>query len=124
MMNTLAYLKSRRMWVVRDIMVWGLEADAEFHYLGIETVDTDSRLMLGILSVGDTAQDILYADLVDHHGNNLPAVINAPRVIIRPRSRHQAYLAGEESNAGFRIVRDPDAPGPIRVDFFIYETGL
>jgi len=112
------------MWVVRDIMIWGIENEAEFAFLAIETVGTSSRLMFSRAAVGDTAQDILFSDLIDHRGNNLPVTINSPRVIIRPGDCHAAYLIGEESNSGFRVVRDPSAPGPVKADFFIYETGF
>jgi hypothetical protein len=123
-MQTLAYLKSRRLWIVRDVLIWGLASDALFHYLGVENVSSEGRIMFGMSSMGDASQNILYADLIDQNGNALPPAINSPRVLVRPRSNYGAYLAGDESASGFRIVRDSSAPGPISVDFFIFETGL
>jgi hypothetical protein len=123
-MQTLNYLKSRRLWVVRDIMIHGLASDAEFYYLAGETVDSTNRLMFGTGNIGGAAQDILFADLTDFRGNNLPVSIESPRILIRPRSPYPAYLIGEESNSGFRIARDPKAPGPINVDLFIYEMAV
>ena len=122
-MQSLPYLKGRRLWVVRDVVIWGLPSEVELYYLGVENVDSGGRLMFGYSSVGHSAQDIAFADLVDHRGNSLPSAIDAPRIIIRPRSPYNAYLVGEEAEGGFRIVRDPSAPGPVNVDFFIYETG-
>lgn len=122
-MQTITYLKSRRLWVVRDILVWGIASDAQFYYLGVENVDSTGRLMFGMSTVGDAAQDVQFSDLVDHKGNALPSTIAFPRILISPRSPHIAYLVGEESNTGFRVARDPEAPGPVSVDFFIYETG-
>jgi hypothetical protein len=122
-MQSLSYLKGRRLWVVRDVVIWGLPSDAEFHYLGVENVDSSGRLMFGYSSVGNSAQDIRFNDLIDHKGNRLPSTIMAPRVLIRPRSPYNAYLVGEESGSGFRVARDPSAPGPVNVDFFVYETG-
>ncbi len=122
-MHTLTYLKGRRLWVVRDILVWGLAGDAEFYFLGEEEVDSTGRLLFGTASIGGEAQDIRFTDLVDYRGNNLPLSIDSPRVLIRPRSSYLAYLIGEESNTGFKIARDASAPGPVSVDFFIYEMG-
>lgn len=111
------------MWVVRDVVIWGTAENAEMHYLAVETVESTSRLMFGRSTIGGAAQDIRFEELIDHYGNPLPSSIESPRVLIRPRSPYQAYLAGDESNTGFRIARDPAAPGPVSVDFFIYETG-
>jgi len=123
-MQSLSYLKGRRLWIVREVLVWGLASDAQLYYLGLEAVESTGRLMFGSSSIGDTAQDIQFSDLVDHKGNSLPSSIDLPRVLIRPRSPYNAFLVSEESNYGFRMVRDPAAPGPVSVDFFIYETGI
>jgi hypothetical protein len=122
-MQTITYLKGRRLWVVRDVLVWGIASEAEFHFLGAENVGSTGRLMFGMSTVGDAAQDIQFSDLVDSKGNPLPSTIASPRVFTSPRSPHIAYLVGEESNTGFRVARDPGAPGPVHVDFFIYEIG-
>jgi len=122
-MHTLTYLKGRRLWVVRDVLVWGLASDASFYFLGEEDVDSTGRLLFGAATIGGEAQDIQFGDLVDYRGNTLPSSIDSPRVLIRPRSSYLAYLVGEESNTGFKIARDTSAPGPVSVDFFIYEMG-
>ena len=111
------------MWVVRDVAVWGTTEDAEMHYLTVESVESANRLMYSRAAIGGAAQDILFEELIDHNGNPLPESIESPRVLIRPRSPYQAFLTGEESKTGFRIARDSAAPGPVSVDFFIYETG-
>ena len=122
-MRSLVYLKSRRMWYIRDLTVYGLASDAELFYLGVESVESTGRLMFGRAVVGDSAQNILFADLVDDKGNNLPETIKSPRVSVSTRSRYNAFLVGEESDTGFRIARDETAPGPINVNLFIFETG-
>jgi len=122
-MQSINFLKGRRLWVVRDVAVWGIAEGAEMKYLACETVAGTARLMFGRATIGGASQDIRFEDMSDHRGNRLPAEIEAPRILIRSRSRYQAYLVGEESNTGFRIARDPSAPGPVSVDFFIYETG-
>ncbi len=122
-MQALTYLRGRRLWFVRDYSIWGLADDAELLYLGLENVDSAGRLMFGLSSVGGAAQNILFGEMIDFRGNHLPASINSPRVIARSRSHHAVYLIGEESNSGFRIARDPDAPGPLMTDLFIFELG-
>lgn len=122
-MQSINFLMGRRMWVVRDVVVWGTAEDAEMHYLAVETVEGTNRMMFGRSTIGGAAQDILFKELIDHNGNALPDSIESPRVLVRPRSPYQAFLTGEESKIGFRIARDPAAPGPVSVDFFIYETG-
>ena len=122
-MQSLTYLRGRRLWVVRDFAVWGLPDDAEILYLGVEDVNSVGRLMFGSSSIGGTSQNVTYSDLVDWRGNNLPDNISAPRVLFRPRSPRNVHLVGEESSTGFRVARDPASPGPITVDLFIFETG-
>jgi hypothetical protein len=122
-MNTLTYLKGHRLWVVRDVLVWGLASDASFYFMGEEDVDSTGRLLFGTASIGGEAQGIQFGDLTDYRGNSLPSSIDSPRVLIRPRSSYIAYLVGEESNSGFKVARDNSAPGPISVDLFIYEMG-
>jgi hypothetical protein len=122
-MQSLTYLRGRRLWVVRDFTVWGLPDDAEIIYLGVENVNSVGRLMFGSSSIGGSAQNVSFSDLVDWRSNSLPESIEAPRVLFRPRSTKNVHLVGEESSTGFRIARDPEAAGPVTVDLFIFETG-
>ncbi|MBN2227097.1 MAG: hypothetical protein JW763_07000 [candidate division Zixibacteria bacterium] len=122
-MQSLAYLRGRRLWVVPDFTVWGLENDAEVFYLGVENVESEGRLLFGSSTIGGAEQQVVFADLVDWRGNHLPESINSPRVLIRPRSVHGAFVLGEESDHGFRIARDPSAIGPVTVDLFVFEMG-
>ncbi len=122
-MNSLMYLRGRRMWVVRDYIVWGLKDDAEVLYFGVETVNSVGRLMFGSSIIGGLEQKVNFVDLVDGKGNNLPATINAPRIIFRPRGKYNVFLIGDESATGFRVARDPSAPGPVTADLFVFEMG-
>lgn len=122
-MNSLMYLRGRRMWVVRDYSIWGLKDDAEIFYLGSETVDSTNRLMFGTSTIGGLDQNINFADMIDWKGNALPESINAPRIIFRPRSQYNVFLVGEESSTGFRVAREQSAIGPVTTDMFIFETG-
>ena len=122
-MDTLTYLKSRRMWVIRDFSVSGLASDAELYYLIAEEVDSSTRLGFGLISAGDSSQGVNFADLTDFKGNSLPSTINSPRIIAVSRSEYNAFIVGNESNSGFKIARDANAPGPIEVDLFVFEMG-
>ncbi len=122
-MQTLAYLKSRRLWVIPNLLVWGIVGEAEFYYLGYEMGEVHNRVMFGISSVGEVSQTIQYGNLIDSRGNSLPETIKDPKVIVVPRSKHGAFPVGGQSENSFKIARDPDAPGPVTVDLFIFETG-
>lgn len=122
-MQALTYLRGHRIWFIREYNVWGLADDAELLYLGLENVDSTGRLMFGFTSVGGAAQNILFGEMIDFRGNRLPASMNSPKVIARSRSPHAVYLIGDESNTGFRVARDPGAPGPLAADFFVFELG-
>lgn len=109
--------------MVPNVSVQGTANDAEFFYLICEEVDSSKRLGFGHSTVGDSAQDINFTNMVDWRGNNLPENISSPRVLISPRSQYNAFIVGNESDTGFRIARDPSAPGSVIVDLFIYEMG-
>jgi len=123
-MHTLTYLKSHRLWFVRDVAIWGLASEADFYFIGQENIESTGRILFGTASISGSTQDIKFNDLTDFRGNKLPSSIESPRVLIRPRSQYSAYLLGDESSSGFKIARDSSAPGPISVDFFIYEMGV
>ncbi len=122
-MNTLNYLLGRRLWIVRDYNVWGNPNDIEFLYLATETSGSEERMLFGRNSVSDAVQNVSYADLSDWRGNNLPGTIASPWVIVVPKSEYGAFVVGNQSSSGFRIARDPGAPGAVTADLFIFEMG-
>jgi hypothetical protein len=122
-MQTLNFLKSRRIWVIKDFLVWGISGQVQIRYLGLETVAGTGRLMFGAASPSGAQQNVLFSELTDFRGNRLPSSISFPKVLVRPRSSYAAFLTGEESDAGFQIVREADAPGPVPADLFIIEMG-
>ena len=122
-MNTLSYLRGRRLWVIRDYSVYGLDIGAGLQLAAVENIESSDRVIFGDFGVGETAQDIRFSDLTDFRGNQLPEKIDSPKVVIRFQSRFPVYMVGHESDYGLRVVRDPSAPGPIKADFFIFELG-
>jgi hypothetical protein len=122
-MHTVNYLRGRRVWYIREYSVWGTADEAALSYIGVESVDSTGRIMFGLSAIGGSVQNVNFSELIDFKGNAIPSNINSPRVIIRPRSPFHIHIVGEESNAGFRIARDPSAPGPLTADIFIMELG-
>jgi hypothetical protein len=120
-MLALNHILSRRLWVIRDFNIWGTTGDIEFVLLTAEKEGAENRLMFQRAVINRSPQDVLFSDLTDWRGNNLPAEINSPWIIIAPRSEYSAFPVGEHSSTGFRVARHPDAPGPVTADLFIYE---
>ena len=119
----LTKLNSRRMWVVPSFVVWGLSGLGEVEFLSIEQVDSTKTVSFGSAGIGDTTQPVIFANLTDVRGNFLPATIKRPLVTARSQNQSQVYVVGNETNFGFKIVRDPDANGPVTVDLIITELG-
>lgn len=116
-------LKSRRMWVVPDFVVWGLSGLGEIEYLVVENIDGTKSVAFGSAGIGDTSQSVTFANLTDVRGNSLPALINRPLVTARSHGQSQVFVIGSETNTAFKIARDPLAPAPVTVDLIITELG-
>ncbi len=116
-------LNSRRMWVIPNMVIWGLAGLGEIEYLNIEQVDATKIVSFGSVGIADTAQSVTFATLLDVRGNLLPATIKKPLVITRSHNESQVYVIGSETNTGFKIARDPSAKGPVTVDLIITEMG-
>jgi len=116
-------LKSRRLWVVPNFVVWGLAGLGEIEYLNVEQVDSTKSISFGSIGIGDTAQSVSFVNLVDVRGNALPSVIRRPLVTARPHDESQVFVVGTETDSGFKIARDPASMGPVTVDLIITELG-
>lgn len=123
MITGLEKVTSRRVWFVPNFVVWGLPVWKEIEFLAVEKVATDKAVFYGSLDIGDTAQQVSFSDLTDHRGNQLPSSIPSPRVLVRSKSQETAFVIGEESDASFKIARDPEASGPVTVDLVVIEMG-
>lgn len=116
-------LKSRRMWLVPDFVVWGLSGLGEIEYLNVENVEGTKSILFGSAGIGDTSQLVTFASLTDVRGNFLPASIKRPLVTARSHNEAQVFVVGSETNSGFKIARDADASEPVTVDLIITELG-
>jgi hypothetical protein len=123
MIAGLEKVTSRRTWFVPNVVIWGLPVWQEIEFLAVEEVTTDKSVFYGSLDIGDTAQQVSFSDLTDHRGNQLPATISSPSVLVRTRSQWAAFVIGEESDASFKIARDPEASDPVAVDLMVIEMG-
>ena len=120
-MSALASVTSHRIWFVPDIVVWGLPGLGDVEFMVIEDVDGVSSVHFCATNIGTGEQLIQFTQLIDHRGNNLPAVIKSPRVIVRSHSEDSAFVVARESQNSFKIARDPGAAGAVTVDLFVIE---
>ncbi|HEX2897811.1 MAG TPA: hypothetical protein VHP63_07160 [candidate division Zixibacteria bacterium] len=116
-------LKSRRIWLVPDFVVWGISGLGEIEYLDVENIDGTKSVSFGSAGIGDTSQSVAFANLTDVRGNDLPALINRPLVTARSHDQSQAFVIGTETDSGFKIARDPSAPSLVTIDLIITELG-
>jgi hypothetical protein len=123
MTSSLHTLTARRAWFVPNFMVWGIAAPGELEYLAVENVNGTLSIYFGMSSLDDGPQTVSYADLVDHRGNSLPAIIKSPRIFPRAKSTDTVFVVGSESNSCFQIARDPETTGPVTTDLLIVEMG-
>jgi len=123
-MDSLTYLRGRRLWMIRDYAVRGVTEGARIKYLCVKENDGTKQILFGDNGIGETEQDVLFAELSDFRGNRLPEKIASPKVMLCPRSEYPVFLVGKESDSGFRIARDSSAPGAVMADLFIYEMGI
>jgi len=123
MIAGLERVKSHRLWFVPNFVVWGLPVWGEIEFLTVEKVDAGETVFYGTADIGDPSQQVAFSDLTDHRGNQLPATISSPRVLVRTKSEDGAFIIGEESDTSFKIARDPQASGPVTVDLVVVEMG-
>lgn len=120
-MSALSDVSSHRFWFVPDLVVWGLAGLGEVEFLTIESVGGVDSVQFCRTNLGTGEQVVSFSSLIDHRGNNLPASISSPRVIVRQKSENGAFILGMESPDSFKIARDPNAPSAVAVDLLILE---
>jgi hypothetical protein len=123
MISGLERITARRIWFVPDFMVWGLPNVGQIECVASEAVAGNTNVMFGMVDIGDGPQEVLFSQLVDHRGNNLPATIDAPRVIPRARSGEAVFVVETESPTGFRIARAAGGVSSVPVDLLVVEMG-
>jgi hypothetical protein len=123
MNSTLAYLMSRRNWLVENLSVWGSDSDAEFLMAVAETVGSDKRVGFWRISLGGQLQEVLFSALTDNRGNHLPDAIKKPAVVVIPRGRDGAFVKTVNGESGFTIAKMGAGTAAVKVDLMVVETG-
>jgi hypothetical protein len=123
MISGLERILSKRIWFISDLQVWGLSNLGETEFAAVEQGGSSANIFFGTVGIGDGPQTVLFNQLTDHRGNNLPASIASPCVLIRPRTKDAVFIVGTESPTGFKIARDSDSTTPTLVDLMIIEMG-
>ena len=118
---TIDYLRSNRKWLVRDYVVWGDNGTFEADMILTEIVSGDDRVVFNREFTGETAQTVIYQDLVDHRGNRLPEVINNPEIVLIPKNHVGSFILGGIGEKSFRIGKDLNQLSNSVVDLLIME---
>lgn len=122
-MTGYALANTKRSWYIPNLNVYGTIGWGEFEYLLAENVNSVISVLFDAVSIGDNSQQILYSNLIDHKGNYLPQSLVNPKIIVKQKSDNTAYIVGEESSTGFKIVRSEQSSNPVSVDLYIIEMG-
>ena len=120
---TLDYLRGRRTWVVPNFVVWGDWSLASFLLLYTEIGETSKRVMLARNNLGGLDQSVTFETLYDFRGNQLPATISNPKVMVMPKNEVNCFVVGTETETGFRIARFSGSEKTGLVDLMIVEMG-
>ncbi len=122
-MTGLESITAKRTWFVPDFAVWGEPSLGEHEYLSLEQVDSTWSVGYETTSIGQADQEVLFSQLTDHRGNQLPNNIESPRVFVRPRSASSVFVVGRESADRFKIAQGSSETGPTTVDLWVVEFG-
>jgi hypothetical protein len=120
---TLDYLRGRRIWVVPDFVVWGDWSLYSFLLFYTEMGATSKRVVFSKSTLGGLDQTVNFSSLYDFRGNQLPATITNPKVIVLPKNEVFCLVVGAETNTGFRIAKLSESSGTSLVDLMIVEMG-
>ena len=123
MTDTLAYLRGRRAWLVRDFSVWGALSAYDFSFLLSEDDSASQRLLFLNVPLGGDLQRVSYDELTDIHGNTLPATITNPKVAVFPKDAVGAVVTGRENSESFTIAKISEKASASVCDLLIFEMG-
>jgi len=123
MNDTLAYLRGHRMWLVRDFLVWGTLSAYEFSFLITENDQTNRRILFVSTPLGGDHQKVNFSELVDFRGNNLPEIIENPKVAVFSKSSVGVVVVGQEDSDSFSIAKTKLVESHGLCDLLIFEVG-
>jgi hypothetical protein len=111
------------MWVVENLSVWGSFSAYAGSFLATEEDSGDKRILFWQVYLGGDMQQVSYADLIDISGNQLPASIATPKVVVLQKSDVPVAVVGRESSASFVVAKAADTSATALVDLLIVEFG-
>jgi len=120
---TLDYLRGRRTWVVPNFVVWGDWSLYSFLLFYTEMGATSKRIVFNKSTLGGLDQTVNFSSLYDFKGNQLPATINHPKVIVLPKNEVFCLVVGQETETGFRLAKLSESSQTGLVDLMIVEMG-
>jgi hypothetical protein len=119
---TLDYLRGRRVWLIKNLSVWGKYSAVDLLLVHTELGEDSKRIVFNQLDLGGEAQVVNFDSLYDFKGNLLPSEIKSPKVLALPKNE-SFCLVTEESNYGFKIAKESSSIENGLVDLLIIEMG-
>ncbi len=123
MSDTLAYLRGRRIWVIRDFVVWGSLSAHEFSFLVTLNDQTQKRIMFLTVPLGGELQKVNFSDLVDFRGNSLPEKLVNPKVMPLQKTAVGVVVVGQEDSESFSIAKISSSEPNGLCDLIVMEVG-
>lgn len=120
---TLDYLRGRRMWLVQNFVVWGGCCGEDFFFLYTQVDSQGKRIVFNKTFLGGETQDVSFPSLYDFKGNQLPAAINHPKVVVLPKKELFCFVLGSETESDFKIAKEKGSKEDGLVDLLIVEMG-
>lgn len=109
--------------MVPNFMVWGDWSFYSFLLFYTEMGASSKRVVFNKSILGGLDQTVNFSTLYDFRGNQLPATITNPKVIVLPKNEVFCLVVGAETNSGFRIAKLGESSGNGWVDLMIVEMG-
>lgn len=120
---TLSHLRSKRSWLVLDFVVYGEWNANSLHLLYSQIQATSKRIVFENITLGGLEQSVNFSSLFDYKGNQVPAQISNPKVIVLQKNEVSCLVVGKETNSSFKIAKVTQSLNPGLVDLWIVEMG-
>ncbi len=109
--------------MVNNFSVYGEFSAVAPLLLWTEIGDTSKRIIFAREILGGLEQVVNFSSLYDIKGNQLPATINSPKVILLQKNEVSCVVVGPETNSNFKIAKLSQSQSPGMVDLVIMENG-
>lgn len=123
MIDGYARALAKRIWFVPSVSIWGEVSLPDIDYLTVEATGGTRTIHFGSQRSDSSAQELLFSELVDHRGNNLPEYIASPVVLARSASGEPVVVTAPESADRVRIARISSTGSPVQADLLVIECG-